>query len=143
MLYVRPGASGAPGDPVLVGRGAALGVLVSGVTLVAFCWVLASGAVVPITDTPSAGPAVACGVGTLVVVGAPKAPTVAPTDMPLFGQELGLEGLDMIGSVGVVGGEGGVGGNQLFKDSFVVGGGTGKVIEGVVDGVEETGGLVG
>ena len=56
---------------------------------------------------------------------------------------MGLEGLDLIGKVGVGGGEGGVGGNQLLKDSFVVGGGAGKVVEGVVNGVEEAGGLVG
>jgi hypothetical protein len=56
---------------------------------------------------------------------------------------LDLENLYLISKVGVGGGEGGVGGNQLLEDSFVVGGGTGKVVKGVVDGVEEAGGLVG
>ena len=45
--------------------------------------------------------------------------------------------------VGVRGGEGEVGGNQLLEDSFVVVGGAGKIVEGIVDGVEEAGGLVG
>ncbi len=56
---------------------------------------------------------------------------------------MGLEGLDLIGQVGVGGGEGGVDGNQLLKDSFVVGGGAGEVVEGIVNGSEEAGGLVG
>ncbi len=56
---------------------------------------------------------------------------------------MGLEGLDLIGQVGVGGGEGGVGGNQLLEDSFVVGGGAGEVVEGIVDGAEKAGGLVG
>ena len=56
---------------------------------------------------------------------------------------MGLEGLDLIGKVGVGGGEGGVGGNQLLEDSFVVGGGAGRVVKGIVDLAEETGGLVG
>jgi hypothetical protein len=56
---------------------------------------------------------------------------------------LSLEGLDPVGTVSVGGSEGGVGGNQLLKDSFVVGSGAGKIVKGVVDGVEETGGLVG
>ena len=38
---------------------------------------------------------------------------------------------------------GGVGGYQLLEDSLVVGGGAGDVVEGIVDGVEEAGGLVG
>ncbi len=56
---------------------------------------------------------------------------------------MGLEGFDLIGKVGVGGGDGGVGGNQLLDDSFVVGGGAGEVVKGVVNGVEEAGGLVG
>ena len=62
--------------------------------------------------------------------------------LPLLGCELGLEGLDLVGQVGVGGGEGGVGGNQLLEESFVAGGGAGEVVEGIVDGVEEAGGLV-
>ena len=45
--------------------------------------------------------------------------------------------------MGVGGGERGVGGNQLLEDSFVTGGGAGKIVEGIVNGVEEIGGLVG
>ena len=147
---VQPRASGTPGGPVLVGRGAALGVLASGVALVAFIAVVAGVTVVPISNTPSMRPAVARGVGALLptsVVGAPTAPiaTAATTisALVLLGVKLGLEGLDLVGKVGVGGGERGVGGNQLLEDSFVTGGGAGKIVEGIVNGVEEIGGLVG
>ncbi len=141
--YVWPEASGAPGSPVLVGRGAALGVLASSVALGAFLLVGTGGAVVPISDTPSMRQAVARGVGALLlagVVGAPTAPTAATaaaaatiSSLVLLGIKLGLEGLDQVGKVGVGGGEGGVGGNQLLEDSFVVGSGAGKIVEGVVN----------
>ena len=152
---VRPGASGVPGGPVLVGGGAALGVLASGIALVAFLLVGTGGTVVPISSgTPSTRPAVACGVGTLIsacVVGAPTAPTAATAAAAaavisapaLLGVKLGLGGHDLVGKVGVGGGEGGVGGNQLLEYSFVVGSGAGKIVEGIVDGVKEAGGLVG
>ena len=150
---VRPGASGAPGGPVLVGGGAALGVLASGVALVAFLAVVTGVTVVPISNAPSMRPAVACWVGTLLpagVVGAPITPTAtAAATIPalaLLDVKLGLEGLDLVAQVGVGGGEGGIGGYQLFEDSFVVGSrGAGKVvgIESVANGVKEAGGLVG
>ena len=147
--YVWPGASGTPGGPVLVGGVATLGVLASGVALVAFLPVGTGGVVVLISDTPSMRPAVACGVGALLLASVLRAPTV-PTAaaatisaLALLGVKLGLEGLDLVGQIGVGGGEVGIGGNQLLKDSFVVGSGTGEIVEGVVDRVEEAGGLAG
>ena len=71
----------------------------SGVGLVAFLGVLAGGAVVPITDTPPVGPAVAGGVGALLGGGIPAASAAAPTALPLLGCKVGLEGLDLVGQV--------------------------------------------
>ncbi len=98
--YVRPGASSSLGGRVLVGGGAALGVLASGVALVAFLLVGTGGAVVPISDTPSMRPAVARGVGALMptgVVGAATAPTATTaataatiSALVLLGVKLGL-----------------------------------------------------
>jgi hypothetical protein len=54
-----------------------------------------------------------------------------------------LEGFDLVGKVGVGGGVEGVGGNQLLKDSCIIGSGAGKIVEGVVSGVKAAGGLIG
>ena len=140
--YVQPGASGVPGGLVLVGRGATLDVLASGVALVVFLLVPAGDAVVTIPNTPSVGPAVACGVGALLVVGAPTTPTTTAA-ASISGRKLDLEGFDLVGKVSVGGGKGGVCGNQLRDDTFVVGSGADKIVKGVVNGVEETVGLVG
>jgi hypothetical protein len=48
-----------------------------------------------------------------------------------------MEGFDQVGEIGVGGGKRGVRGNELLEDSLLVGGSAGKVVEGVVNAVEE------
>ena len=96
----------------------------------AFLTVVTGVTVVPITDTPSMRPAVACWVGALLpagVLGAPAVPSAAaiavvPT-LALLGVKLGMEGLDLVGQVGVCvltwspGEEGGLLDVRTFKSS--------------------------
>ncbi len=63
------------------------------------------------------------------------APPPAATPGP--GRESVTEGFDLVGEAGVAGGKRGVRGNELLEDSLLVGGSAGKVVEGIVDGVEE------
>ncbi len=65
--------------------------------------------------------------------------TAAPpsADTPGFGRKLVTEDFDLVGEGGVGGGKRGVRGNELLKDSLLVGGSTGKVVEGIVNGVKE------
>ena len=139
--YVWPGESSALGDPVLVGGGAAHGVLVSDGASVAFFGAGTGLTIVSVSNTILVRPAVANVVGALLLVSIVGAPTVFA--MTLFGTKLVLEGLDLVGEVGVGGGEEGVGGNQLLEDSFIAGSGGGKIVKDVVDGVKEASGLVG
>ncbi len=48
-----------------------------------------------------------------------------------------MEGFDLVGEGGVGSGKRGVRGNELLEDSLLGGGSTGKVVQGIVDGVEE------
>jgi hypothetical protein len=60
---------------------------------------------------------------------------------PGLSHELVVEGLglDLSGEPGVGGGKRGVRGDELLQDGLLVGGSTGEVVEGIVDGVEEAG----
>jgi hypothetical protein len=56
---------------------------------------------------------------------------------PGLGHKLVTDGLDLVGEGGVGGGKRGVRGNELLEGSLLVGGSTGEVVEGVVDGGKE------
>ncbi len=47
------------------------------------------------------------------------------------------KGFDLVGEGGIGGGKRGVRGDELLKDSLPIGGSAGKVVKGIVDGVEE------
>jgi hypothetical protein len=138
-LYVRPGASGAPvGRPVLVGDGAAHDVVAHGSGLVTFFRVGAGVAGVAMSNIVVMGPAVAIRVRSPPLVGVIAASHPADA-APGLGHELVTEGLDLVGEVGVGCGKRGVRGIELLQDGLLVGGSTGKVVEGIVDGVKEAG----
>ncbi len=140
-MYNRPWASGDPvGRPVLVlvGDGAAHDVVARGGGLVIFLGVGAGVAVVAMSDAVAMGPAVAIRVRSPPLVGVIAASPPAAA-APGLGRELVAEGLDLVGEVGVGGGKRGVRGDELLQDGLLVGGSTGKVVEGIVDGVEEAG----
>ncbi len=139
-MCVRPGASGAPvGRPVLVGNRAAHDVVARGGGLVTFLGVGVGVAVVAMSNAVAMGPAVAIRVRSPPLVGVIAASHPADA-APGLGCKLVVEGLDLSGEVGVVGGgKRGVRGNELLQDGLLVGGSTGKVVEGIVDGVKEAG----
>ncbi len=138
-MYVRLGASGAPvGHPVLVGNGATHDVVACGSGLVTFLGVGAGVAGVAMSNVVAMGPAVAIMVRSPPLVGVIAASHPANV-APGLGHELVTEGLDLVGEVEVGGGKRGVRGNELLQDGLLIGGSTGKVVEGVVDGVEEAG----
>jgi hypothetical protein len=138
-LYVWPRASGAPvGHPVLVGDRAAHDVVAHGGGLVTFLGVGAGVAVVAMSNAVAMGPAVAIRLRSPPLVGVIAASH--PVDAaPGLGCKLVAEGLDLSGEVGVGGGKRGVRGNELLQDGLLVGGSTGEVVKGIVDGVEEAG----
>ncbi len=135
--YFRPGVSGGPvGHPVHVGNGTTRDVVAHGGGLVAFLGVGAGMIGVPMSNTISVGPAVAHRVRSLPPVGViAAAPPTAAT--PGLCRELITKGFDLVGEGGVGGGKRGVGGDELLEDSLLAGGGTGKVVKGIVNGVEE------
>ncbi len=138
-MYVQPGASGAPvGHPFLVGNGAIHDVVARGGGLVTFLGVGAGVAIVSMSNVVAMGPEVAIRVRSPPLVGVNAASHPADT-APGLGRILVMEGLDLVGEVGVGGGKRGVRGDELFQDGLLVGGSTGKVVKGVVDGVEEAG----
>ncbi len=138
-MYIQPRASGAPvGRPVLVGDGAAHDVVARGDGLATFLGVGLGVAVVAMSNAVAMGPAVAIRVRSPPLVGVIAASHPADAT-PGPGCELVMEGLDLVGEVGVGGGKRGVRGNELLQDGLLIGGSTGKVVEGVVDGVEEAG----
>ncbi len=138
-MYVWPGASGAPvGHPVLVDNGAAYDVVARGGGLVTFLGVGACVASVAMSNAVAMGPAVAIRVRSPPLVGLIAASHPADT-APGLGCKLVTEGLDLVGEVGVGGGKSGVRGNELLQDGLLVGGSTGKVVEGIVNGVKEVG----
>jgi hypothetical protein len=145
-LYIWPGASSAPvGHPVLVGDGAAHDVDARGGGLVTFLGVGAGVAVVAMFNPVAMEPAVAIRVRSPPLVGVIAASHPADA-APGLGRELVMEGLDLSGEVGVGGGKRGVRGIELLQDGLLVGGSTGEVVEGIVDGVKEArveGGKVG
>ncbi len=47
------------------------------------------------------------------------------------------EGFDLVGEGSVGGGKGGFGGNELFEDGLLIGDSAGKVVQGIVDGVQK------
>ncbi len=138
-MYIWPGASGAPvGRPVLVGNRAAHDVVACGGGLVTFLGVGAGVAVVAMSNAVAMGPAVAIRVRSPPLVGVIAASHPADA-APGLGCKLVMEGLDLSGEVGVGGGKRGVRGNELLQDGLLVGGSTGKVVEGIVDGAKEAG----
>ncbi len=138
-MYVRPGASGAPvGCPVLVGNRAAHDVVACGGGQVTFLGVGADVAIVAMSKAVAMGPAVAIRVRSPPLVGVIAASHPADNATGL-GHKLVVEDLDLSGEVGVGGGKRGVKGDELLQDGLLVGGSTGKIVEGVVDGVKEAG----
>jgi hypothetical protein len=104
--------------------------------LVTFLGVGAGVAGVPMSNTVSTGPAVARRVRSLPPVGViAAAPPSAAT--PGLGRELVTKGFDLVGEGGVGGGKRGVRGDELLKDSLHIGDSAGKIVKGIVDGVEE------
>ncbi len=90
---------------------------------------------VPMSNTVSMGPAVACRVRSPPPVGViAAAPPSAAT--PGLGHELVMEVFDLVGEGGVGSGKRGIRGNELLVDGLLVGGSAGKVVQGIVDGVE-------
>ncbi len=104
--------------------------------MVAFLGVGAGVASVPISNTVSMGPAVACRIRSLPPVGviAAALPSAATHGL---GRKLVMEGFDLVGEGGVGSGKGGVRGDELLKDALLNGCSTGKIIQGIVDGVKE------
>ncbi len=121
-----------------VGDRAAHDVVARGGGLVTFLGVGSGVAVVAMSNAVAMEPAVAIRVRSPPLVGVIA--TSHPADTaPGLGRELVVEGLDLSGEVGVGGGKRGVRGNELLQEGLLVGGSTGKVVEGIVDGVEEAG----
>ncbi len=138
-MYIWPGASGAPvGRPVLVGDRAAHDVVAHGGGLVTFLGVGAGVAVVAMSNAVAMGPAVVIRVRSPPLVGVIAASHPADA-APGLGHELVTEGLDLSGEVGVGGGKRGVRGDELLQDGLLIGGSTGEVVEGIIDGVKEAG----
>jgi hypothetical protein len=104
----------------------------SGDGLVAFFGVGAGVAGVPMSNTVSLGPAVAHRVRSLPPVGVIAAATPSATTTGL-GRKLVTEGFDLVGEGGVGGGKRGVKGDELLKDSLLVGGSAGKAVKGIND----------
>jgi hypothetical protein len=138
-LYARPGASGdSVGHPVLVGDGATHDVVARGGGLVTFLGVGAGVAVVAMSSVVAMGPAVAIRVRSPPLVGVIAASSSAAAT-PGLGRKLVKEDLDLVGEVGVGSGKRVVRGKELLQDGLLVGGSTGKVVKGIVDGVKEAG----
>ncbi len=138
-MYVRPGASGATvGRLVLVSNRAAYDVVARGGGLVTFLGVGAGVILVAMSNMVAMGPAVAIRVRSPPLVGVIAASHPADA-VPGLGQELVAEGLDLSGEVGVGDGKRGVRGDELLQDGLFIGGSTGKVVKGIVDGVKEAG----
>ncbi len=93
-------------------------------------------ACVPMSNAVSTRPAVAGRVMSLFPVGVIAA---SPSSVPTLGcgHKLVIKGFDLVGEGGVGGGKGEVGGNELLKDALLIGGSTGKVVRGIVNGVQE------
>jgi hypothetical protein len=104
----------------------------------AFLGVGAGVASVSMSNMVSMGPAVASMVRSLppVVVIAAAPPFVATLGL---GRKLIAEGFDLVDEGRVRGGKRGVGSNKLLDDGLLVGGSAGKVVRGIVDGVQEAG----
>ncbi len=47
------------------------------------------------------------------------------------------EGFDLVGEGSVVGGKRGVSGDKFLEDGLLIGGSAGKVVQGIVHGVQE------
>ncbi len=138
-MYIRPGASGAPGGrPVLVGDRAPHDVVAHGSRLVIFLGVGAGVAIMAMSNAVAMGPAVAIRVRSPPLVGVIAVSHNADAT-PGLGCELVAESLDLSDEVGVGSGKRGVRGNELLQDGLLVGGSTGKVVKGVVDGVKGAG----
>ncbi len=102
----------------------------------AFLGVGADMASVAMSNTVAMRPAVARRVrSTLLVRVIAAAPPSAAT--PGLGRKLVMEGFDLVGEGGFGGGKRGVRGNELLKDSLLIGGSPGEVVKGIVDGVKE------
>jgi hypothetical protein len=95
-------------------------------------------AVVAMSNVVAMGPAVAIRVRSPPLVGVIAASHPADA-APGLGRELVAEGLDLSDEIGVGGGKRGVRGDELLQDGLLVGGSTGKVVEGIVEGVKEAG----
>ncbi len=91
---------------------------------------------VSLSNAASTGPAVAGGVRSLLPV---RVIAASPSSAPTLGLgcKFVMEGFDLVGEGSVGGGKGGVGGNEFLVDSLLVGGSYGKVVQGIVDGVQE------
>jgi hypothetical protein len=138
-LCVQPRASGGPvGCPVLVGDGAAHDVVAHGSGLVTFLGIGAGVASVAMSNVVAVRPAVAHRVRSPPLVGVIAATPPLAT-APGLGCKLVTDGLDLVGEGGVGGCKRGVRGNELLYDGLLVGGSTGEVVNGIVDGVKKAG----
>ncbi len=91
---------------------------------------------VAMSNTVAVRPAVARKVRSPLLVGVIAATTPFAAT-PGLGRELVTEGFDLVGESGGGGSKRGDRGDKLLEDSLLVGGSAGKVVEGIVDGVEE------
>ncbi len=103
----------------------------------AFLGIGAGVASVPMSNVVSMGPAVTSGVRCILPV---EVIAVAPSSAPTlgFGRKLVTEGNDLVGEGGVGGGKGVVSGDKLIEDGLLISCSTGKVVLGIVDGVQES-----
>ncbi len=106
--------------------------------LVTFLGVEAGVAIVAMSNAVAMGSAVAIRVRSPPLVGVIAASPPSATT-PGLGHKLVTEGLDLVGEVGVGGGKRGVRGNELLHGGLLIEGSTGKVVEGIVDRIEEAG----
>ncbi len=97
----------------------------------AFLGIRTGMATMPMSNTVSMGPAVAGRVRYYLPVGVIAATPSSAATLGL-GRKLVTEGFDLVGEGSVGGGKGRVSGNKCLKDSCLMGGSTGKVVQALL-----------